>query len=105
MTGGSRRDGVTRIGFIGLGHMGLPMANRLLDTDFDLQVFNRTAARAEPLKERGARVCASAADAAHDAQIAITMLYDDTALREIGFRLVEGLPKHAVHLSMSTVSP
>ena len=43
------------IGFIGLGRMGLPMAQHLLGADFPLTVFNRTASRADTLRQNGAR--------------------------------------------------
>ena len=44
----------SRIGFIGLGNMGLPMAQNLLKAGYSLHVFNRTQARAQSLLEQGA---------------------------------------------------
>jgi 3-hydroxyisobutyrate dehydrogenase-like beta-hydroxyacid dehydrogenase len=44
-----------KVGFIGLGLMGLPMARNLLDAGAELTVFNRTAAKADPLVAKGAR--------------------------------------------------
>ncbi|GLO72785.1 dehydrogenase [Phaeobacter inhibens] len=43
-----------KVGFIGLGLMGLPMAQNLVDAGVDLAVFNRTAAKSEPLVAKGA---------------------------------------------------
>jgi len=99
---------MTTVAFVGLGRMGLAMAGRLLDTGFTLRVFNRTPARAESLVTRGARRCASPAEAAREAEFAITMMADDAALRAVALGpegLVAGLPAGGVHLSMSTVSP
>lgn len=45
-----------RVGWIGLGRMGLPMATRLLDAGYSLSIWNRTKSKAEPLGERGANV-------------------------------------------------
>ncbi len=51
-----------RIGWIGAGRMGLPMAELLLQAGNDITVWNRTSAKAEPLKRLGARIVPSAAD-------------------------------------------
>ena len=53
-----------RIGWIGAGRMGLPMAELLLKAGHDVSVWNRTAAKAQPLARRGAKVVKSAADLA-----------------------------------------
>jgi len=45
-----------KIGFIGIGLMGLPMAKNLLKAKYELKVFNRTIKKAEPLKEFGAEI-------------------------------------------------
>jgi 3-hydroxyisobutyrate dehydrogenase len=73
----------TRIGWIGLGNMGVPMAKNLLKAGFELTVYNRTAAKAAPLLEAGARLALSAAAIWADADVVITMVADDGALREI----------------------
>jgi 3-hydroxyisobutyrate dehydrogenase len=53
-----------RIGWIGAGRMGLPMAELLLKAGHDVSVWNRTAAKAQPLAQHGAKVVKSAADLA-----------------------------------------
>ena len=53
-----------RVGWIGCGRMGFALASRLLDAGYDLAVYNRTRAKAEPLGERGAKVVDSPADLA-----------------------------------------
>jgi 3-hydroxyisobutyrate dehydrogenase-like beta-hydroxyacid dehydrogenase len=96
------------VGFIGLGNMGVPMAEALIDAGMRLTVWNRTAAKADPLIAKGARRAASAAEAAEPGGIAITMLADDAALESVTLGeagLAARLGKGGVHLSMSTVSP
>ena len=53
-----------RIGWIGLGRMGYPMAERLLMAGHDVSIWNRTAAKAEPLARMGGRIVKRAADLA-----------------------------------------
>src|SRR5205085_5832621 len=95
------------VGFIGLGGMGLAMATNLLKAGFGLRVYNRTAAKARPLLELGARPARSPAEAAEPGGLVVTMVSDDQAVEDVtlganGFldRLASG-----VHLSMSTIAP
>lgn len=95
------------IGFLGLGVMGSGMAGNLLAAGYALRVWNRTAAKAEPLVAQGARRAATPAEAATAADAVITMLADDAALREVSYGaegLLDALPRGSLHLSMSTVS-
>ena len=55
---------VSRIGWIGIGRMGLPMAERVLAAGYDLSVWNRTRSRAEPLRAAGATVVDAPSDLA-----------------------------------------
>ena len=73
----------TRIGWLGIGNMGMPMAKNLLKAGFEVTVYNRTAAKAAPLQEAGARLAVSPAAIWADADVVITMVSDDGALREI----------------------
>ena len=63
-----------KIGFIGLGAMGTPMARNLVRAGHEVAVFNRTRARAEALEPEGAWVADTPAEAADDAEAVITML-------------------------------
>lgn len=71
------------IGFTGLGAMGSLMADNLLQAGHRLQVWNRTASRCEPLIARGARACATPADAARGTDFVVSMLADDPATAEV----------------------
>ncbi|MBX3139125.1 MAG: NAD(P)-dependent oxidoreductase [Trueperaceae bacterium] len=68
-----------RLGFIGTGNMGFPMAARLLKAGFDVAVYNRTRSKAEPLTEYGATVVDRVAELA-DRDIVFTMVADPATL-------------------------
>jgi 3-hydroxyisobutyrate dehydrogenase-like beta-hydroxyacid dehydrogenase len=72
-----------RVGFIGLGNMGLPMCRNILKAGLDLTVFNRTRAKADALAPHGARVASSAADVAEAADIVLSCLADVPASRDL----------------------
>ncbi len=96
-----------KVGFIGLGGMGLTMARNLLKAGHELTVWNRTAATAKKLEPEGARVAATPAEACKG-EVLITMVSDDHALEELFFgkhNLLAQMPSGAIHLSMSTISP
>jgi 3-hydroxyisobutyrate dehydrogenase len=97
-----------KIGWIGLGNMGTPMAKNLLKAGFEVTAYNRTAAKAAPLLEAGARLAVSAAAIWADADVVITMVSDDGALREIHQGkdgLLAGAQSGKFVIDMSTVSP
>ncbi len=102
-----------RLGFIGLGNMGQPMARNLIRAGHDLIVYNRTRSRAEEIHAEGASVADSPADAARDVEALITMLADDHAVEEVVLgqsktketpTVLEALGHEAIHISMSTIS-
>lgn len=95
-----------KLGFLGLGAMGLPMAKNLIEVGHDLAVWNRTSGRDEALVEAGARRTQSPADAARDVRAIVLMLADAEAVREVLFGeggVVEGLPEGATVVDMSTI--
>lgn len=65
---------MTQIAFIGLGHMGLPMARNLLNAGHTLSVFDLVASTVNELAAQGARAASSAADAVSAAEVVISML-------------------------------
>ncbi len=74
----------TKAAFIGLGNMGYPMAGHLAKADFDVTVYNRTAAKAEAwVKELGGASAETPAKAAEGADIVLTCVGNDTDLRAI----------------------
>jgi 3-hydroxyisobutyrate dehydrogenase-like beta-hydroxyacid dehydrogenase len=95
-----------KIGFIGLGNMGAPMADHLLKAGHEVIVYNRTAEKAKALVRQGARQASSVSDAC-DADVVLTMLADDHALESVSYgekKMLESLPKGHIHVSCSTIS-
>src|ERR1700754_4341381 len=72
-----------RIGWIGLGNMGMPMVKNLLWAGFDVIVYNRTAAKATALVEAGASLAGSPRELWEKADTVITMVADDNAVRQV----------------------
>ena len=99
---------MAKIGFLGLGEMGRPMASRLLRAGHVLTVWNRGAERTVPLAEEGAMVASSPAKAAAGADFVITMLATPEALEQVLFGtagLAQALSPGQVLIDMSTVGP
>lgn len=71
-----------KIGFIGLGNMGVPMAKNLISAGYRLQVYNRTISKAGELDAASRTVCQTPAAAANGVDIIITMLSEDEILKE-----------------------
>jgi 3-hydroxyisobutyrate dehydrogenase-like beta-hydroxyacid dehydrogenase len=97
-----------RVGFIGLGKMGRPMALNLVSAGFDTTVYNRSRETAEAVGEKGATVAASPREVAASADIVITMLADEAAVGSV-FGGTDGALSAArpgqVFVEMSTVGP
>jgi 3-hydroxyisobutyrate dehydrogenase len=72
-----------RVGFIGLGIMGGGMAGQLLTKGFELTVWNRSAAKAAGLVQRGARLASTPADLARDVEVIVLMIRDDDSVRQV----------------------
>ena len=84
--------------------MGSPMAGNLLRAGHSLTVYNRTQSRGEALRQDGAVMAGSPAEAARDTDAVITMLADDAAVEQTAYAFAETLPSGAVHIGMSTIS-
>jgi 3-hydroxyisobutyrate dehydrogenase len=97
----------SRVALLGLGIMGSGMARRLLGAGFPLTVYNRNAARAEPLAAEGARIARSPREAAADADTIISMVADDAASRAVWLGengALAGAKSGGVLIESSTVS-
>ncbi|MDB4918099.1 NAD(P)-dependent oxidoreductase [Mucilaginibacter sp.] len=97
-----------KIGFIGLGQMGIPMAKNLISAGYQLQVYNRTISKADELDSASIVVCQTPAEAAGGVDIIITMLSEDEIVKEtvLGDQgILKTLAKNGLHISMSTISP
>jgi 3-hydroxyisobutyrate dehydrogenase len=97
-----------RIGFVGLGIMGRPMALNLIKGGFSLSVFNRTREKSRPLIEAGARAVGSPGEAAEGADIVITIVSDTPDVESVLFGpggVSAGVGPRSVVIDMSTISP
>jgi 3-hydroxyisobutyrate dehydrogenase-like beta-hydroxyacid dehydrogenase len=97
-----------KLGFIGLGSLGTPIAQNIIAAGHTLYVYNRTAAKAAPLAALGAIVCASPAALAKECNIVFSIVSDDAAVKEICEEengLLKQLAPGSIHVSMSTILP
>lgn len=97
-----------RIGFIGLGTMGKPMAANLIQKGFMVTVYNRTAEKADELAHLGAEVGLTPAEVARSSDVLITMLSNDASLLETFYSeqgILSGVHPALTIIDSSTVSP
>jgi len=97
-----------KVGFVGLGTMGAPMARRLLDAGHEVTVHNRTRERERPLADAGAARAATPREAAEGAEMVVTIVGDSPDVREVVLGpdgVAEGLGEGAIVIDMSTISP
>jgi 2-hydroxy-3-oxopropionate reductase len=95
-----------RIGFIGLGIMGKPMARNLLNARFDVTVYNCTRAKAEELAAEGAAVAETLSDVAK-CPIIITMLPNGPQVKEVVLspEFLNSVAPGTLLIDMSSISP
>ena len=97
-----------RVGVAGLGKMGAAVAARLMECGHDVIVWNRSADKAKPLADAGAKVAASPADLAAQADTIVTILTDAAAIDAVyhgPFGLLSGDVTGKLFVEMSTVQP
>jgi 2-hydroxy-3-oxopropionate reductase len=97
-----------KVGFIGLGIMGKPMARNLMGAGYELTVHNRSPEKAEELGEEGATVAGSPAEVAEKCDVVITMLPDSPQVREVlsgEEGVFEAIREGTLLIDMSTISP
>lgn len=97
-----------RVGVIGLGLMGAPMAANFIKAGFPVTVWNRTAEKSQKLAKLGAAVAPSPAELAEQVEILLTIVNDPPALEEVLWGkhgALDGLKSGSVLIDSSTVSP
>jgi 3-hydroxyisobutyrate dehydrogenase-like beta-hydroxyacid dehydrogenase len=95
-----------KIGFIGLGNMGVGMAANLLKAGHELTAYNRSQDKVDALAAQGAQPARSVAEACRG-DVVITMLADDAAVEAVTFGdggILASLSPGATHVSSSTIS-
>ena len=96
------------VGFIGLGIMGEPMALNLVKAGYKVTVYNRTPEKAEPLKQAGAKVAATPAEAARDADYVVSIVSDSAASEEVIMGkegVLQTIKPGAIVIDSATISP
>jgi 3-hydroxyisobutyrate dehydrogenase len=99
-----------KVGWIGIGNMGVPMVKNLVKAGFEVTVYNRTLAKAEALQKKvNVAIANSPAELVSHNDFIITMLSDDAALTEVytgADGILSGKPSRSLlAIDMSTVSP
>ena len=97
-----------QVAFLGLGRMGAAMAQHVLDAHHDLQVWNRTPAKAVELVAAGAVAAGSPAEAARGADVVIAMLAHPDAVREVLLGpdgVADGAARGTLVIDASTIGP
>ena len=99
---------VSTIAFIGLGIMGGPMAQRLVDAGHTVVGFNRSSGPVERLVAAGGKGAASVAEAVRDADVIITMVPDSPDVEEVALGedgIYAHAPQGSIHIDMSSIRP
>ena len=97
-----------KVGFIGLGIMGKPMAQNLMEAGYGLTVHNRSPEKAEELGKEGAFVAGNPREVAENSETIVTMLPDSPDVRNVVAGeggVLEGIKEGSLLVDMSTISP
>lgn len=99
---------IERIGFVGVGTMGNPMAKNLLKKGFSVIAYDISEKRIHSVEEAGGKIAFSPKEAAMGAQVVITMLpsspdVEQAVLGQDGIR--EGMEEGSIYIDMSTIDP
>jgi 2-hydroxy-3-oxopropionate reductase len=105
----SADPGSAKIGFVGLGIMGAPMAQNLIKAGYELKVYNRSdRPRVQEVVDTGAERVATPRDAAEGSDVVITMVTDTPDVEAVILGddgVIHGVSSGATVIDMSTVSP
>ncbi len=99
---------MNKIGIIGLGMLGNAVALHLLDSGFEVTVYNRTKEKTTQVKEKGARVANTPKEVAVNSELVITIVKDAKAVKETSFEkngIAEGRHEKLIVADMSTIDP
>ncbi len=97
-----------RVGFVGLGIMGAPMARNAIKAGFPVTVTNRTLDRAKPFEEAGATVVRTPREVAEHSDLVVTMVTSSPDVEAVTFGpdgIAAGAHSGLLAIDMSTISP
>ena len=103
-----KENTVQKIGFIGLGIMGMPMVHNFLGANTDVTVWGRTPAKMDPAVEVGATLVTSPKELAKAVDIVFTCVFDADAVEELIFAengLIEGASSDMLMVDCSSIHP
>jgi len=99
---------IKNIGFIGIGLMGKPMVKNLINSQYKINVWNRTKAKADEIINSGANWFSSPKELALESDVVITMVTDSKASKEVSCGengILEGSHKGMILIDMSSIEP
>jgi len=99
---------IRKIGFIGLGIMGKPMASHLLDAGYELFVYDTHPENIEILSSKGATECKNCADVASKVDVVISMVPDSPDVEKVSLGedgIIDAAREGLIYIDMSTISP
>ena len=97
-----------KVGIIGIGMLGNAVALHLLDSGFDVTVYNRTGGKTAEVEQKGAKIAASPKIMAENVELVIIVVKDAAAVREVTFGkdgIVESKNEKLIVADMSTIDP
>jgi 4-hydroxybutyrate dehydrogenase/sulfolactaldehyde 3-reductase len=103
-----RENDMIKVGFIGVGTMGAPMARNIAKGGHRVKAFDLDATALERLADAGIEPAGSAGEAARDVDVLITMLPNSSHVEAAAFGtggFAEVLPREALYIDMSTIAP
>ncbi len=101
-------DEIKRVGFLGLGRMGGPIALNILKAGFQVSIYNRSRDKIKPFVEKGATAAATPREAAANADVVLTCLLDDQSVLDQATGpdgILQGLRPGKIHIGATTISP
>ena len=97
-----------KIGIIGLGMLGNAVALHLLDSGFEVTVYNRTKEKTLQVKEKGAKIATSPKEITGNSELVIIIVKDAEAVKQVSFEkngIIEGNHEKLIVADMSTINP
>lgn len=94
-----------KVGFIGIGLMGLPMCRRLLAKNIDLYVFNRNGSKCQPLVDDGAKQLLSVQEIASECDVIMMCVSNTQSVESVVDELILSLRQGQIIIDFSSISP
>jgi len=91
-----------KVGFVGLGLMGMPMAKNILKNKYPLIVWNRSTKNFKKIKKFGAEICQNLINLPNKCQVIIMMLANDDICLEVSDALKKNLKRNQILIDMSS---